>query len=105
VGSPGLGLDRPEGRRRSRDPRDRESPQRIVGARGLDFEEDVVAPQKAARQMLEAAGLSTPAAGGGAASDTGTPSDSTSGGPEKPNSSASPAPSKNGAAARKPVTV
>jgi lambda family phage portal protein len=82
-----------------------DSPQRIVGARGLDFEEDVVAPQKAARQMLEAAGLSTPASDGGAASETDTPTNRTSDGSGQPTSSATRKPSKNGAAAREPVTT
>lgn len=82
-----------------------DSPQRLVGLRGLDFEEDVVAPLKEARQVLEAAGLNAPAAGGGAPPNADTPPDRTNDRSATSGRSAAPAPSRNGAEKRESATV
>lgn len=76
-----------------------DSRQRIVGARGLDFEEDVLAPNKDANAMLSEAGLlPRTASTGGAPPQGDTPPDGTNRGSADAGRSAPPNPTDAAAA-------
>ena len=80
-----------------------DSPQRIAALRGLDYEEDVIEPLREALELQQAAGLSKPAASGGAPPKTDTPPSRTNDGSGNSGGSANPAPSRNGSASLEPV--
>lgn len=80
-----------------------DSHQRIAGARGLDWEDDVVTPQQEAAAMLREAGLAPAPAD--APGDADTPTSRTNGQSASSTRSARPAPSRNGDRAREAAGV
>ena len=78
-----------------------DSPQRIVGARGLDFERDVIGPKKEAQRLIREAGLDpAPAPGEGTPPHADTQPNGTDPGSVRDGAGAPPVapPSKNGTA-------
>lgn len=80
-----------------------DSEQRVAALRGLDYEEDVIAPRREAKRMIEAAGLTPVPPTGGAPPNADTPPARTNAGSADSGPGAPPAPSRNGSDSRLPA--